>query len=153
MAGFDRNRWLQSSERAPEEPFCDIFAIEACSTMTNLLDKRSRFAPSTQSLLAVCPLPWLMAPISDDDPTPRWQLTGLIKRQPTMPLVLPVRDSRVMFGLKPRHYRGLVEATVPHPHEYFVPMSALIEENGDQNPAIRALFARATGASNFLTVP
>ena len=28
------------------EPFVDILAIEACSTIQNLLDKRSRFAPA-----------------------------------------------------------------------------------------------------------
>src|SRR5271166_3032757 len=50
------------------EPFVDIFAIEACGSLPNLLDKRSRFAPSTQSLLAVCPVPWLLAPVGPDDP-------------------------------------------------------------------------------------
>src|SRR5690242_14641897 len=35
----------------PVEPFVDIFAVEACGSFQNLLDKRSRFAPSTQSLL------------------------------------------------------------------------------------------------------
>ncbi len=38
------------------EPFVDIFAIEACGSLQNLLDKRSRFAASTRSLLAVCPV-------------------------------------------------------------------------------------------------
>jgi len=47
----------------PDEPFADIFAIEACGSLQNLLDKRSRFAPSTRSLLAVCPVSWLMAPV------------------------------------------------------------------------------------------
>ena len=55
------------------EPFVDIFAIEACSTTQNLLDKRSRFAPSTHSLVAVCPVPWMLAPVMDGDTTPRWQ--------------------------------------------------------------------------------
>jgi len=60
----------------PVEPFVDILAVEACSTLPNLLDKRSRFAPSTHSMLAVCPLPWLMAPVTDADPTPRWKVTN-----------------------------------------------------------------------------
>jgi len=47
--------WLNFAG-TPIEPYVDIFAVEACSTLQNLLDKRSRFAPSTQSLLAVCPL-------------------------------------------------------------------------------------------------
>ena len=62
------------------DPFVDIFAIEACSTLQNLLDKRSRFAPSTHSLLAVCPVPWLLAPAMPGDPTPRWQAIGVLLR-------------------------------------------------------------------------
>ena len=49
--------WLQFGGSA-EEPWCDVVAIEACSSFQNLLDKRSRFAPSTHSMLAICPLPW-----------------------------------------------------------------------------------------------
>ena len=40
----------------PVDAYVDIFAIEACGSLQNLLDKRSRFAPSTHSLLAVCPV-------------------------------------------------------------------------------------------------
>jgi hypothetical protein len=29
-----------------KDPYVDVFAIEACCSFTNLLDKRSRFAPS-----------------------------------------------------------------------------------------------------------
>ena len=59
----------------------DIFAIEACSSLQNLLDKRSLFALSVQSLLAVCPVPWLLAPNLPGDPTPRWQATRVILPQ------------------------------------------------------------------------
>src|SRR5271165_7063098 len=41
----------------PVEPFVDIFAVEACATLPNLLDKRSRFAPSTGSPPGTTPLP------------------------------------------------------------------------------------------------
>ena len=69
LPGSDRLRtlpdglWLNFGG-TPVEPYVDIFAIEACGSLQNLLDKRSRFAPSTQSLLAVCPVPWLLAPIN-----------------------------------------------------------------------------------------
>jgi hypothetical protein len=53
------------------EPFVDILAIEACSTIQNLLDKRSRFAPSTHSMMCLCPIEWLLAAIAPTDPTPR----------------------------------------------------------------------------------
>jgi len=156
--GSDRLRtlpdglWLNFGG-TPIEPFVDIFAVEACSTLENLLDKRSRFAPSTHSLLAVCPVPWLMAPVTLTDPTPRWQATGVLRCAPTLPLVLPVRDVRVMYGLKPSHYQGFAENQVPHAHEYFVPMTALTARESHADPALRELVSRATAAKNFLTPP
>lgn len=135
---------------SPVEIFVDIFAIEACASLTNLLDKRSRFAPSTHSMMAVCPVPWLLAAISPDDATPRWRCTGLLRAEPVQPLIVPVRDIRVMYALKPTHYRGFAANQVPHAHEYFVPMDALVAEDAISNPAMRALVSRATASANFL---
>ena len=154
LPGSDRLRtlpdglWLNFGG-TPGEPFADILAIEACSTMTNLLDKRSRFAPSTQSMMAVCPLNWLMAPVTPDSSLLRWQATGVLAAEPTVPLVLPVRDLRVMFGLRMRHYEGFVQHQVPHAHEFFVPMEALTAKNGDKDPAMHAIIARASRSANF----
>jgi hypothetical protein len=77
--------WLHFGGTA-EDPFVDIFAIEACSSLQNLLDKRSRFAPSVQSLLPVCPVPWLLAPVQPGDPMPRWKATRVIRFEPVLPL-------------------------------------------------------------------
>lgn len=133
------------------EPFVDIVAIEACGSLQNLLDKRSRFAPSTQSLLAVCPVPWLLAPVGPGDKTPRWSVTGVLRREPATPLVLPVRDVRVIYGLKSRQYEGFASGNIPHAHEYFVPMDALTAENSYLDPALQALVARASAAANFFS--
>ena len=67
-----------------------------------------------------------------------------------MPLVLPVRDLRVMYGLKSRHYRDLAHSQIPHPHEFFVPMEALTAERGDEDPALQSLVGRASATANFL---
>ena len=56
--------------------------------------------PSTHSLLAVCPVPWLLAPVTANDPTPRWRATGVLRHEPANGLILPVRDIRVMYALK-----------------------------------------------------
>jgi hypothetical protein len=133
------------------EPFVDIFAIEACGSLQNLLDKRSRFAPSTHSLLAFCPVPWLLAQVTPDDPTPRWQATGVIRLAPSLPVILPVRDIRVMYALKQRHYDGFAQHQVPHPHEYFLPMDKLTARDAPNDPAIRALVSRASASANFLS--
>lgn len=132
------------------EPFVDIFAIEACGTIQNLLDKRSRFAPSTHSLLAVCPIRWLLAPVMDGDATPRWRASGIFNHQPTQPATLPVREMRVLYGLTRRHYDGFARTQMPHAHEFFVPMETLMAENSDQNPDLRALVNRASVTANFL---
>ena len=122
--------------------------------MSNLLEKRARFAPSTQSMLAICPVPWLLSPATASDPTPRWRLTGgLLRVAPALPLALPVRDIRVLYGLKQRHYEGFQNSSMPHPHEYFVPMSALTAVRGDEDPAMRALVARTAAKANFLDEP
>lgn len=127
----------------------DLIVIEACSSMTNLLDKRSRFAPSTQSLMAVCPVDWLVGP-REQAAVARWLLTGVIRTFPSQRLVLPVRDIRVVYALQRRHYEGFQTHQVPHAHEFFVPMDSLVAEHSDQDPAMQALFARASAASNFL---
>lgn len=135
---------------SPGDPYVDIFAIEACGTLQKLLDKRSRFAPSTHSLLAVCPVQWLLSPVLRDDPTPRWRVTGLLREEPTSALVVPVRDMHVLYGLKRQHYQGCVRDLLPHAHEFFAPMEALTAFNGDKNPELHALLARASATANFL---
>ncbi|WP_376092658.1 hypothetical protein ACE7GA_24045 [Roseomonas sp. CCTCC AB2023176] len=158
LPGSDRLRtlpdglWMHFSPD-PEDPYADILCIEACSSLQNLLDKRSRFAPSTTSLLVVCPLPWLLGAASEGDPAPRWRLIRLLPHEPAAPLVLPVRDVRVLFGLRARHYDGFARSQMPAPHEYYCPMDALTDEAGDRNPEMFALLGRATGAANFLHLP
>ncbi len=144
--------WLHFSPDA-SDPYVDILCIEACSSLQNLLDKRSRFGPTTSSLLALCPVPWLLAPTQSADPTPRWQLIRLLKAEPLAPLVLPVRDIRVVFGLNRRHYDGFARSQVPHPHEFFCPMEALTAERGHENPDMRALISRASATANFMVLP
>ena len=133
----------------PEEPFVDIFAIEACGNITNLLDKRSRFAPSTHSLLAVCPVPWFLAPAVPDDPTPRWRLIRQITSEPAATQFYPVREMRVLYGLKRQDYESFVRYQLPHAHELFAPMDALTAPDGDKNPDMQALLARAAVTANF----
>jgi hypothetical protein len=132
------------------DPFVDILAIEACSTIQNLLDKRSRFAPSTHSMMCVCPIEWLLAPITPADPTPRWRRAGVILHEPYNDVLIPVREMRVLYGLKSGHYKGFVKHQLPHAHEFFVPMETLTEENSEDNPALRALIARTSVSANFL---
>ncbi|WP_137176288.1 hypothetical protein [Roseomonas sp. AR75] len=141
--------WLHFSPD-PDDRYVDILCIEACGSVQNLQDKRSRFAPSTSSLLVVCPLRWMLEPAEPTDPTPRWHLIGLLREEPTEPLVLPVRDVRVLYGLKQRHYQSVARGQVLQPHEYFCPIEALTAERGQEDPALAALIGRASAAANFM---
>ena len=132
------------------DAFVDILAVEACSTLENLRDKRSRFAPSLYSMLAVCPVPWLHAPAIPGDPTPRWEAIGVFLRAPVLPAVFPVRQPRVLYLLKHRDYELFKRHNLAHPHEFFAPMDALIDAGPHEASALHALLRRASGASNFL---
>lgn len=141
--------WLHFSPD-PNDRWADILCIEACASLPNLLDKRARFAPSTSSLLVVCPVRWMLEPAEPTNPAPRWHLIGLLREEPTEPLVLPVRDVRVLYGLKPRHYQSVARGQVSQPHEYFCPIEALTAERGHEDPALTALIGRASAAANFM---
>ena len=144
--------WLHFSPDA-EDPYADILCVEACSSLSNLLDKRSRFAPSTGSLQVFCPLPWLLAPMLPETEAPRWRLIALCRDEPTAPLVLPVRDIRVLYGLRQEHYAGFAETQMPAPHEFFCPMEALMREDGHEDPRMQALIRRTSASENFMVLP
>ncbi|MCX7931648.1 MAG: hypothetical protein N2588_03770 [Rhodovarius sp.] len=144
--------WLHFSPD-PEDPYVDILCVEACGSLSNLLDKRSRFAPSTGSLQVFCPLPWLLSPLLPETEAPRWRLIPLFREEPTGPAVLPVRDLRVLYGLREEHYQGFALSQMPAPHEFFCPMETLMREDGHEDPALQALIRRASAAANFMVLP
>ena len=67
--------------------------------------------------------------------------------------MLPVRDVRVLYGLKTRHYLGFAKSQMPQPHEYFCPMDALTAEDSHQSPEMQSLIGRASATANFMTPP
>ncbi len=64
-----------------------------------------------------------------------------------------MRDVRVLYGLKPRHYDGFARTQMPQGHEYFCPMEVLTTACGQENPALTALIGRASAVANFMTLP
>ena len=82
-------------------------------TLANLLDKRSRFAPSTHSLLAVCPIPWLLAPVMATEPTP---LTYAVVVAPAVAALrrrLPVDQDRYGWEFKWDGVRAIAYVSGP----------------------------------------
>ena len=98
-------------------------------------------------------MPWLLAPAIAGDTTPRWRATRLLRHEPTLSFVLPVRDIRVLFALTHKNYDGFMKHQLPHPHEYYAPMETLMAFQSDKNPQLRALLARATASANFTSSP
>ena len=60
---------------------------------------------------------------------------------------------RVMYALRPRQYTGFVTSQIPHAHEFFAPMEAIIGPEGWQNPPLRAFIARTSPRANFFSYP
>ena len=77
-------------------------------------------------------------------------MTRVLLEEPVDPLIVPVRDIRVLFGLKATHYQGFAKAQIAQAHEYFVPLDAITQEDSAENPALQALMARASAAANFM---
>jgi hypothetical protein len=72
-----------------------------------------------------------------------------MRNEPIAPLTLPVRKIRVMYALWPRHYESFSSSQIPHAHEFFAPVSALIGPEGWQQPHLRAFIARTSPRANF----
>ena len=96
---------------------------------------------------------WLLSPVMPGDPTPRWKVTGVLREEPAVAFVVPVRDMHVLYGLKREALSGLRPPPVAACAEYFVPMEALTAYDGDKNPDLRAMLARASATANFLNPP
>lgn len=131
------------------DPYVDLFAVEVCGGLQNLLDKRSRYAPSLHSLLITCPLAWLLSPVPGNEAVPRWQATGLLDQAPSRALVLPVRDIRVLYALKPRQFQEFACGSLAHAHELFAPIDALTGIGAWRAPAMRDFLGRAARRANF----
>lgn len=131
----------------------DILGIEACRTVQNLLDKRSRFEPSENSLLAGCPVDWLCTPGLASSDMPRWKLIRLLKRELREPVVLRVCDTRVLFGLRTEDYLGFAQTQTVQPREFFCRIGTLIDADPHTHGPLRALIGRAALAANFMELP
>lgn len=64
-----------------------------------------------------------------------------------------MRDVRVVYALKQRHYDGLLQCHAPQAHEYFMPMDKLVAQDAPDDPDVQALMARASSQANFMVAP
>jgi hypothetical protein len=94
----------------------------------------------------------LLAPASPSTMTPRWRTTGVFLYEPFTDVSFPVREMKVLYGLKREHFRDFERHQLPQAHEYFVPMETLTEERCEDNPALRQLIARTSVSNNFFSI-
>ena len=105
---------------------CDLVAVEVCGTVQNLNDKRSRYVPSSHSLVLNCGNGWMREKIvtQGGGSKARWSAAGL-HEEPTGDCSVPVRHLRVLYALPNDTYEGWCVNHTPTGYEYFCPHSSL----------------------------
>ena len=130
----------------PRERFVDAFCVEACTSLGNLYDKRSRYSPQIQGRVVFCPKEWLCEKIYVNQV--RWKAAETFgDKQPDNGILLTIRHLRVLFVLPRKHYSKWKSRIAPEPHEFFCRDSSL-RYNG---PSMRDLLDRMSIKAHFLT--
>ena len=131
---------------------CDVVAVEVCGTAQNLNDKRSRYIPSSHSLVLSAAAAWLTEDVvvQAGGERTRWRATGTLTAAPTADLVVPVRHLRVLYALPNSLYNDWCSEHAPTGYEYFCPHSSL---NSINSQNMRASVKRMSIASQFYVTP
>lgn len=124
----------------------DVLCIEHCGTMQNLHDKRQRYAPSTHAIVLHCRSNWLNHNISKKR-TRRSYIAGA-EGNPNSDLVLPLRNLRVLYALRPDDYKRFQENGVPAGHEFFIRHGELRLFN---NQAMQEFLKRMSPVQQFFS--
>lgn len=112
-----------------EAQFVDCVAIEVCASPQNLNDKRSRYAPSTSSIVLNVPHGWLISKCFEQQLW--WQASRAFSASPPADLLVPIRHLRALYVLPNDHYREWVSEMPAAGHEYFMPISSMTSINAD----------------------
>jgi hypothetical protein len=129
--------------------YADAFCVEVCNSIQNLNDKRSRYMPSSHSLLAAIPLQWLdeVIAVQRGGMRARWEASRCFQVRPPA-LLLPVRHLRVLYALPPNHYTNWKANHTPTGYEYFCRQNSL---NTFNSPPTRRFLRQMSIASHFRT--
>jgi len=130
--------------------YVDAVCIEVCSSIQNLNDKRSRYIPSSHSLLVDIPNRWLRQEfdMQNGATAPAWRACGAFVTQPSGDLVRPVRHLRVLYCLPDRHYEDWKTNHTPTGYEYFCRDGSL---NTFTSRPMRRFLGQMSIASQFRT--
>lgn len=127
---------------------CDLVVIEVCGSIQNLNDKRSRYFPSSHSIVLNCSLRWLLetVKVQKGGEKERWAVAKSINPKPMEDWALPVRHLRVLYSLPNDLYDKWCPDHVPTGYEFFSPHSSL---DSYSSPKMQDFLARMSIASQF----
>lgn len=110
-----------------EHKYCDVVAIEVCGTASNLNDKRSRYSPSTHSLLITFKEEWLKKDFTTQGGGKKTYKKALKipSDAPGGDFSLPVRHLRVLYALPNELYDIWCSQHCPTGYEFFCPHTSL----------------------------
>lgn len=134
------------------DTYADAICIESCSSIQNLNDKRSRYMPSTHSLMVTCPLTWLSGnvTIQKGGTKPLWRCLAAFTQAPLRKVTLPLRCIRILYALKPDHYKQWSRNNIPAGHEYFCSQTSL---HSYGSPKMQAFLRQMAISAHFYTKP
>lgn len=111
----------------------DLMVVEACGSITNLNDKRSRYMPSGTARVLSVSEAWASELVRGGrghrNPVSRRTLARTLGPLSPGETDIPIRQLRVLFALPDDEYRKWTAQLTPHAHEYFVRHSALHQYN------------------------
>lgn len=132
------------------DKYADVVCFEHCNKKQNLYDKRSRYIPSSHSLLVKLPKKWLTAKVSvKNGKKPRWKAFGTNLTAPGEDWIWPVRFLRVLYALPDGLYAEWKPNHTPTGYEFFCRHNSLRTYN---SPTTQEFLKRMTAKVHFLTM-
>jgi hypothetical protein len=120
--------------------FADIVVVEACGSLPNLGDKRSRYSHSTASLTLELREDWLVkfhkTRGRGGGQRPNYEYLGL----PAETARIPIRYMSVLYCLDDNLYEENKLSIVPNGHEFFMPYSSMRSSSSPQFKRFAARF-------------
>lgn len=118
----------------PDSGYADAIAVEACGSVSNLRDKRSRYSVLGTSMLVTCTLTWLREQIQVQKGrhVRRWKAAETFPTEPNAAIALPVRAIRVLFALPEPIFKQWRKYGMGAAHEYYCPIQSLEQHNAQR---------------------
>ncbi|MDQ1084556.1 MULTISPECIES: hypothetical protein [Microbacterium] len=131
---------------------CDVVGVEVCGTVQNLDDKRSRYMPSSHSIVLQLSESWCseLVPVRGGAKKSRREVPVTMAAAGSQHFSVPVRFLRVLYALPNAIYKKWVPEHTPTGYKYFCPHSSLASYNVQK---MQAFLRRMSISSQFYLDP